>query len=420
MAPPSADALRWNVRKVLVLAGAWMFLVIMPVVVPFLRHHGLDMTEVFALQAIFAVAVVALEVPSGYAADVLGRRGCLIVASAFYGSAFTLLAFADGFGQFVAFEVLAAVGASLYSGADVALLYDSLEALDARGEGRPLLGRRLFWAQVGETLAALLCAALLAASGQDLRWPAAVGAVTAWAPLLIALTLVEPPRARLSGSHRQNARRIAAVLWRESATLRLVLINLMAYGLATLLAVWAFQDYWRDRGVPLELFGILWAAFNLTVALSARFTHALERRAGERAVLLAIGVLPVAAYFGMAACGAAPATPVWAALGIGAGLLLNVCRGLTQVVLRDALNSRVEGDLRATANSVASLGVRLGFAVTGLLLGWGIDAHGYPLAFAAAGAAYVGAFLLLLLPLVHRLGASEATPTSARPAPPRP
>ena len=72
--------LQKNRPKVLILNFFWMFLIVMPVVVPFMESYGLGMTEIYQLQAIFAISVVLLEVPSGYLADLFGRRHSLILA----------------------------------------------------------------------------------------------------------------------------------------------------------------------------------------------------------------------------------------------------------------------------------------------------------------------------------------------------
>ena len=53
----------------------------MPIAVPFFQSKGLSMQEVFSLQALFAVAVLAMEVPSGYLADRLGRKPTLIIGA---------------------------------------------------------------------------------------------------------------------------------------------------------------------------------------------------------------------------------------------------------------------------------------------------------------------------------------------------
>ncbi len=45
----------------------------------FYEKHGLGLQDVFILKSIYSIAAVALEIPSGYLADVWGRRKCLIL-----------------------------------------------------------------------------------------------------------------------------------------------------------------------------------------------------------------------------------------------------------------------------------------------------------------------------------------------------
>lgn len=398
---PSPARLRANVGRIQAMSFAWMFLLIMPVVVPFLQGHGLTLGEVYRLQAIFALSIVVLEVPSGYASDLLGRKGCLVAAGFLHGAAFTLLAMAEGFWGFAVYQLVGAVAVSLYSGSDVALMYDSLEALDDHEGRRRLLGRRLLWMQGGETVAALLGGALAVASLQGV---AIANAAVGWLPLLVALTLVEAPRGTLErGQHLANVRVIARELLGVSRLLRLILLNLVAYGLATLLAVWAFQGLWEATGVPLGLFGVLWAAYNLVVALVGRVAHRIEDRLGAAATARLIGALPVVGYAGMGLCALGDGA-AYAALGVLFGFCFQVGRGLTQVVIKDALNTRVRTELRATANSISSLGVRLAFAVLGPTLGWLIDLEGYPVGLGVFAALFGLVALLLALPLARELG----------------
>ncbi len=376
-------------------------MLMMPVIVPYFGLSGLGIDRVFQLQAIFAITVVLLEVPSGYVSDLLGRRGCLILAGLLHGVAYSLLAWASSFWGFVLFELAAAVGVCFYSGTDVALLYDSLEALGDPSGKRRLLGRRLMWMQGGETAAALLAALLISAAGSGLTLQelAYANAVVGWAPFFLALSLVDVVPPGLSKtSHLRNASMIWRGVMNESRALRLVLFNLIIYGLSTLIAVWAFQDYWTHLDVPLAYFGLLWAAYNLAVALVGRLAHRVEDRIGFAMTVKTVGLLPVLGYGGMALCSLQFATEravQWAVLGVCLGLLFQIGRGLTQVVIKDSLNTSVPAAWRATANSIASLGVRLSFFVLGPILGWLAANHGYPMALGAFGALYVVLFLTL-------------------------
>ena len=51
----------------------------MPIIVLFYEDHGLGLQDVFILKSVYSVAAVTLEIPSGYLADVWGRKKCLIL-----------------------------------------------------------------------------------------------------------------------------------------------------------------------------------------------------------------------------------------------------------------------------------------------------------------------------------------------------
>ena len=84
----------------------WLSMVIIPVIVPLFESRGLTLAQVFYLQAIFAGFVVLFEVPSGYLADVFGRKNALVAGSVFHGIGFSWLCFAEGFGELMFFEML--------------------------------------------------------------------------------------------------------------------------------------------------------------------------------------------------------------------------------------------------------------------------------------------------------------------------
>ena len=63
-------------------------------------------------------------------------------------------------------------------------------------------------------------------------------------------------------------------------------------------------------------------------------------------------------------------------LGILMGLIFPISRGLSLVVLYNALNKRITATFRATVNSLVSFGTRGLFIITGPILGYWIDTAG--------------------------------------------
>ena len=114
-----------NIKTIYWMGFFHSFMVVIPIFVPLLQGYGLSMSQVLQTQAIFALTIALCEVPSGYIADIWGRRRAVVVGSLLNGIGFFSLLWADSFVDFLLYEVILGVGLSLISGADLALLYDT-------------------------------------------------------------------------------------------------------------------------------------------------------------------------------------------------------------------------------------------------------------------------------------------------------
>lgn len=382
--------LKRNIWMVYLLDATWMLMLILPIIVPFFQKIGLSMEQVFQVQAIFSFYVLILELPSGYLSDLLGRKKTLLLATFFHAFGFSLFPFVDSFMGVVVVELFLALGLSLFSGTDVALLYDTMEDLGEKGGQARLVGNRMFYAQSGETIASLIGGAIALIS---LSAVVIANAVAAWIPFLICFFLYEPERKLMSKKgHKENWKYIFKSLFGHSSLLTLIIFNTVFYGVATLVAVWTYQNHWKLLGIPIAWFGVLWASTNMTTAIMGKYAHVVEKNLGSTLALTLMALLPIAGYLGLGFV-----EGLWSITFI---YCFQICRGLGQVLLKDALNTRVTGDMRATANSVSSLGVRLVFCTIGPLMGWMTDVYSQPVAFRNFGYGYIFIFIVLMVPLL--------------------
>ena len=126
-------SLQNNIRTIYLMGFFSSFLVVLPVFVPLLQGQGLSMSQVLQTQALFALTIALFEVPSGYFADMYGRRLAILIGAALNAVGFLSLLWADSFLDFVVYEVILGVGFSLISGTDLALLYDTEVYLQSKG-----------------------------------------------------------------------------------------------------------------------------------------------------------------------------------------------------------------------------------------------------------------------------------------------
>jgi len=115
-----------NIWKLFVIKGLLWFMVIMPVIVLFFQDIGLDLQEIMILTASYSLSVALMEIPSGYTADQIGRKKTLVLGCTLAFLGFVLFSLSYSFWWFLIAEVLLGIGNSFISGADSALMYDSL------------------------------------------------------------------------------------------------------------------------------------------------------------------------------------------------------------------------------------------------------------------------------------------------------
>lgn len=380
-----------NIQKIYALKFFAMFLVLMPIIVPFFQSKGIGMSGVYLLQSIFAITVFIMEIPSGYISDLLGRKKSLVCASALKALGFGLFPFADSLEVLIVAEVFLGIGASLSSGTDIAMIYDTLEITDPKKAHIKILGKTLSYLALGEGIAGLISSILMIFLF-DMQYLAIISSVIACIPFFISLTLVEPPRLKMQSTHRENFTYIYNNLFKQSKVLRLILLHSILTSSGTLFAVWLFQKYWIDISIPLVMFGFLWAITNFIVSGVSKYAHKIEKKIGSVQTILLIGILPIIGYLGISYTNSY--------FGVLFCFCFQITRGISQIVLKDALNKRVSADFRATANSVSQMGVRVIFLIFGPLLGYVIDVKGISIACLIMGCLYIIFFFISTLRLV--------------------
>jgi predicted MFS family arabinose efflux permease len=395
------ERLARNPAVIRMLAFFQVFMVIVPVAVPLFGDRGLDLTEILQLQALFGVTVMICEVPSGYVADLLGRRVALIVGAVFLGIGHTLLAFAHDFWTLAAFELALGVGVSLISGADVALLYDTQLALGDDAEERQRgLGGLFFVKSLSEAGAGLAAATVL--FWATLEELVLVQLVVGWLPLAFSVLVVEPPIERMSaGSHLDNVGAVLRSVLANGAVLRLTFLLMGAWSLSTYYAVWLIQAHWEREGVSLVAFGVMWALLACVAGFASRQAAWFEARLGIARLLGVVVLLPVFGYAVLAA-----GQGGWALL---VAPVFWFARGVGWVVLQEALNRRLASTHRATANSLVSFVMRGGFALSVPVTGAMLRASALTEVFLALAAGTLAVWIGLTLPLIRAVHDERAS-----------
>jgi predicted MFS family arabinose efflux permease len=365
--------------------------------------RGLDPAEFGIVMGVYYGGGVLAEVPSGVVADRLGRRLALVLGAVFNLAGCAVFAVAADLGAFVAGELCFSIGVSLMSGADSALLYDSLaaegrQAEYVRAEGR-LQASWLLATAVGLPLTDWL---LLRDGDPTL----AVWATVALSCVGIAcgLALREPERARHLDAGAITRAAVAEVA-RRGRILSIVVYSVGVFVLIRIAVTCFFNPVLEAASVPIHTWGSVLAAINVVGGLAAWQGPRWQEALGVRTLLVGMPAALLVMYAGLAT-----STP-WgvALLGFQAAIL-----GIHPTVVRTLLNRHTGSAAhRATLLSLESLACRLATGAVTAFAGWSLGAWSLPVAlFSCAG---LGCLPFLALPFLAT-PARPATPGGPGPA----
>lgn len=345
---------------------------------------GLSLTDILLLQAIFSVASILFEYPSGYISDRLGYRTALILASLLAITGWSLYTLADSFTGVLLAEIVLGGAWAFISGSDSALLFETL-----RAQGREELyarfdGRMTGCAQTGEAAGALFAGVMYAA------WPLLpfVGQIALWlVGLGLCLSLTEPETEAEPAihSHLMEALHTCRYAFLESRHVRATILFGTVLGIASFYTVWLIQPYMQQTGVPIAWFGPVWAGANLTIALCSLISQRLHFAWGHRGSVALFIVLIIAGYAGLGLTAG-----VWSFLFY---YLLTAMRGLQGPIMRNHLQKASRRSNRASILSLHSLAFRLLFVATGPLVGLAADHLGLRPTFGLLAAIFAIALL---------------------------
>ena len=350
-------------HQALVSAFVWL-----PVFVLFTRAR-FDLDGALVLASLYYLFVVALEVPSGWMSDRLGRVLTLRVAAlGFIGAQVCFAVGDDTFGIIVAGQFLLALGFASVSGTDVTFHYDTVEAL---GREHEYTRRQAKVSSIGYLTAAAsaLLGGLLGLI--DVRWAFVASAILAVVQLGVALQLVEPPRTGQAASFGKQLAMCASYLrsrwlgWIFFYGILLVTLEHVAF---SIMQPWLTEVLDRpadDIGSTPLLAGVIYAVTAFIGSGAARSSALVEERVGTVAALVGISALSATIVTGMAL-----STHV---VLLGLVAFRSVQGAAAPVLISGAVAPLTRQEHRATLLSLNSLAGRLGYGLLLLVVSTGAD-----------------------------------------------
>ncbi len=261
------------------------------VLIPFFTDWGgITFTQAMVLQSWYMIWIFALEIPTGTIADVFGRRTSLAIGAITNIAGAVAYSFVPNFYVFMFAEFLWAMSQALFSGADEALIYDSLKEVNDEKVSKRILGRYHSFGLIGITIAAPIGSLIAATLG--LRYTMLLMVVPFTAAFFIAYSLKEPKKIHEDESVKFIHTIFSGVkTLRHNKILRLLAFDSIIIKTLAFMIIWVYQPVLLNRGFSIGLLGVVHAFMaGIQVPVLNAFEH-LERWTGSKKRYLVFSAL---------------------------------------------------------------------------------------------------------------------------------
>jgi len=360
-------------------------LIIGPILVPYMLFKGLNYSQIMLLQSISAISVFLFEVPTGAIADKVSRNFSLVLSGFFTGSGLLIYIIFQSFYIFAIAEIIFGIGMTLASGADSAILYESMVRLKRKKAYQKIEGNTASLIFLGQATGSILSSFLYVRNPYLPFWFSICCILIS---IFIATGFKDPKREKSEHTYIIHVLKSISVAVKTPRILWTVLFaTLMGFVFRT--TFWLYQPYFKQVGIEIKWFGVIFLYFNLVAAFSSRYLVRKFYETRPRRILISLIIIIGITYL-------IPALLIskWIILLLG---LQQVVRGLYSPTLRFYINNHIKDKYRATVISLVSLSASLGFAILSPLVGLRLDAKGTVNTYFWMGIFALGSALLLVM-----------------------
>ena len=358
-----------------------------PVFAVIYLDFGMTLEQFAMLNSIWAASIILAEVPSGALSDMIGRKKMIVAAGIFMVIEMVVWGFAPTSDLDLLFWILAinrilsGLAEAAASGADEALVYDSIDEAGKKEDWAKILQKVTRWQSFAFMIALLTggiiydpdvmnqaCAFLgfeNSLTQQDtMRWPILLNLVTAVLTLLSACALRETENYQ-SKSDLLPLRAAFSQTWNVALWIArtpfalLVILAAATVDSVIRMFITMNSEYYRLISYPEVAFGIIGAVIALQGMVVARISREMTERFGPNQNFLIISVLALLSFIGIRFF-----IPHF---GVIFAMLLFAAMGMTGFCTSYYLNKTADKSIRATLLSFKGLALNLGYGGIGIL-----------------------------------------------------
>jgi MFS family permease len=340
----------------------------------FLSIKGFSLVQIGLLEGIYHVTGFLMEVPTGIVADLWGRKASRLIGRVIWSSSLFLMFYPNGFFLQALGFALCALGNTLESGAEEALVYDSL-LLDGNEAFYPKVGGINEFLYQATSIVSYMLGGLLAL--YDWTWVFGLSFIFAMAACATGLFFIEPgierpittPVRVFHAMWSQMIDSLSVIRGKPRIAFLIVSFQLLEAFLVSMF--FYLQIHWKHLGMNELQIMTIFSIASAVSGLGALLTHRVKHRFGDYRIMT---VIPLLIVLFMAAI----AFTRWQYVFY---IAIGSIDGLFAVYMSDYINRLIPSVRRATIISLGNMMFSTFMIVLFPLIGLAGDTAGLPAAF---------------------------------------
>ncbi|USN45431.1 MAG: MFS transporter [Candidatus Woesearchaeota archaeon] len=268
----------------------------------FLDWAKISYTRIFILEAAFMFWIFVLEIPTGVVADKYGRKASIILGGLFSAVSIAIFGFINNYWAFFLAEFIGAFGFTLLSGADKALIYDSLIQTKQDKDAGVFLSRYesagTLGILIGFPLGSLIAGSSILPYPKTLPLTFIISGIFLLLTFFVALTLNEPKRKEKVKDFIKEGFDGFKYIFKHKK-LRVFALNFALISATTFFMFWFYQSLAGVIGIDVKYNGFIGAGFNLFSMLLLLNIKRIEKLFGMKNTLFYSAILPGLFFIGL-------------------------------------------------------------------------------------------------------------------------
>ena len=335
------------------------------VLVPFfVEWGGISFFQITILQSWFVFCAFFLEVPTGVIADYFGRKASISLACIFNILAVIIYILKPLFWIFMIGELFWDIYITLLSGANEALIYDSLKIVNKEKEVKKIFGRKKSFSLLSLTIAGPIGSFI--ASQFGMKWTMFSMVIPFTVAFFISLSFEEPKIHKITEKKQTYLQTLKEGIkyLHQNSQLKILALDGIVINILCFLLIWLYQLVLKDLKINIIYFGFVHMIITISQIIIMNSFETLERMCKSKIRYLFVSAFIPGASFIFLGINT-HVIPSIVAMALIAGF------GITRFVLISSyLQKHIFSHNRATVNSTISMFRRLGSAILYPFIGW--------------------------------------------------